>query len=181
MFNFTYSNPSDFGAFKSKDYENNQEKVETQVLQKQAQRHSSSRLKEVLADWSESVDINIYNKIFKYKGNAGAQCFWLAVLLASTAATFWLISNSIIDYLKYEVVSQTNVAYEIPSLFPTITFCENDPFTSPEAQALFDEIALIVNFNFSLINQVIYFENINSVKNDFCVLLFLTKSVNFSL
>ena len=47
-------------------------------------------------------------------------------------ATFYFISKSIIDYLNYEVVSQTSFANEIPTQFPRMTFWDINPFTTKE-------------------------------------------------
>ena len=104
-------------------------------------------IKQIFINWSESVDINCYNKLIEYRAiNFYAQLTWFLILLCSTAATFWLISNSIIDYLNFDVVTQTNFIYEIPTQFPTITFCENDAFTTRDAQRLYEEMAVTINY-----------------------------------
>jgi hypothetical protein len=70
--------------------------------------------------------------MLEYSPNYKVQAIWLLILLGSTGATFYFISKSVIDYLKYEVVSQTNVVSENPTDFPTVTFCDNNPFTTKE-------------------------------------------------
>ena len=111
----------------------------------------SSSLKKIFFDWSESVDINCYNKMMEYRASGhkwlgGAQLSWLVILLASTGATIWLISLSVIDFLNYEVVTQTNLVYELPTQFPSITFCENDAFTTYDSQLLYEQMAKILNY-----------------------------------
>ena len=50
---------------------------------------------------------------------------------------FWSILNFII-FLKYEVVTQTGITYEVPTQFPAVTICNNDPFTTSNAELLYD-------------------------------------------
>ena len=89
-----------------------------------------SNVKKTFLEWSKSVDINCYNKMIDYSGNYSLQFVWFVILLGSTGATFYLISKSIMDYLKFEVTSQIQIVNEIPAKFPTITFCDNNPFSS---------------------------------------------------
>jgi len=98
-------------------------------------RHKLKVVKEIFLKWSQNVDINCYQKMLHYgPNNFKIQFIWLFILLESTGATFYFISKSMIDYLKYEVMSQTNILNEIPTQFPTVTFCDNNPFTTKEAQ-----------------------------------------------
>ena len=87
-------------------------------------------LKEIFLDWSKSVDINVYAKMLEYSPNYKVQAIWLIILLGSTGGTFYFISKSVIDYLKYDVVSQTTVINEFPIVFPTVTFCDNNPLST---------------------------------------------------
>jgi hypothetical protein len=52
-------------------------------------------------------------------------------------------SDHIIDYLEYDVVTSIVKGYEIPSAFPAITICNSNPFTSREAQKLYESLAQI--------------------------------------
>ena len=99
------------------------------------------KIKDIFMTWSRNVDINCYAKVVAYRPNYKVQAIWLFILLGSTGATFYFISKSIIDYLKYDVVSQTNVISEIPTEFPTVTFCDNNPLsTKYSQQALTDAL-----------------------------------------
>ena len=99
------------------------------------------KLKEIFLAWSQSVDINCYTKMMAYRPNYKVQFIWLLILLGSTGATFYFISKSVIDYLKYEVVSQTTVKNEVPTQFPAVTFCDNNPFSTEEAQVFMEYVA----------------------------------------
>lgn len=62
---------------------------------------ATSHLKHIFIEWSSTVDINAYAKLFEYKSSSlFVQSIWLFILLVLTGATFWLISLSIADYLK---------------------------------------------------------------------------------
>jgi hypothetical protein len=97
------------------------------------------KFKEIFFKWSQNVDINCYQKMLHYgPNNFKIQFIWLFILLGSTGGTFYFISKSIIDYLSYDVVSQTNIVNEIPTQFPTVTFCDNNPFLTSESQSFME-------------------------------------------
>jgi hypothetical protein len=99
------------------------------------------KLKAIFMAWSQSVDINCYTKMMAYRPNYKVQFIWLIILIGSTGATFYFISKSLIDYLKYEVVSQTTVINEVPTQFPAVTFCDNNPLSTEKAQIYMESIA----------------------------------------
>ena len=98
-------------------------------------------LRELCTKWSKTLDINCYWKILEYRNNFRAKLFWYLVLFASTCATAWLISFNVLNFLKYEVVTQTTLVYETPTQFPTLTFCDNNPLANKQAQILNDLIS----------------------------------------
>ena len=102
-------------------------------------------VKETFLEWSKSVDINCYTKMIDYRGNYFIQFIWLLILFGSTGGTFYLISKSLIDYLKYEVTSQIEIIDEAPAKFPAITFCDSNPFSSIKAQEFMQNISLLYN------------------------------------
>jgi hypothetical protein len=67
---------------------------------------------------------------------------------------YWchILSTSILDYLNYDVVSQTNIVSEIPIDFPTVTFCDASPFSTIYSQNLLEDVAKrnnITDFDFN--------------------------------
>jgi hypothetical protein len=98
-------------------------------------------VKEIFMDWSQRVDINAFTKMLEYKPNHKVQFIWLLILLGSTGGTFYFISKSIIDYLNYDVVSQTNIVSEIPTQFPAVTFCDANVFSTIYSQSLLEDVA----------------------------------------
>ena len=55
---------------------------------------------------------------------------WLLSLILTSGVCFYLISKTVTNYLNYEVVTKINVVNEEPSIFPTLTLCNIDPFES---------------------------------------------------
>jgi len=58
--------------------------------------------------------------------------FFLAWLVG-LGITFYLIINSILDYYKYDVTTQTRVIREQPMIFPKITICNADRFVTNDS------------------------------------------------
>jgi hypothetical protein len=104
-----------------------------------------SNAKVTFLSWSKSADINCYTKMLDYSGNYFVEIIWLIILLGSTGATFYLIVKSIMDFLKYEVTSQISLVNEIPIQFPTVTFCDNNPFNTLNAQDFMQNISILYN------------------------------------
>jgi hypothetical protein len=98
-------------------------------------------VKSIFLAWSQSVDINCYTKMMAYRPNYKVQFIWLLILLGSTGATFYFISKSIIDFFNYDVVSQTTVINEVPTQFPAVTFCDNNPLSTKEAQIYMESVS----------------------------------------
>jgi len=86
-------------------------------------------LKETFVEFSHRTDINAYGKIFEYE-NSFVKLLWSFILLGSLSLTAWVLSNNVLAYLQYGVVSQIGVVYETPTEFPAVTFCDNNPFTT---------------------------------------------------
>ena len=47
---------------------------------------------------------------------------WLNFFICSASFGIYMVSNSVYDYFKYEVVTQMRIIQEAPTQFPTITF-----------------------------------------------------------
>ena len=60
-----------------------------------------------------------------------------------SAATVWLVTTNFIGYYQFEVVTQTEIINERPTEFPTVTICNNNPFTTKIAQDLVRNVLTI--------------------------------------
>ena len=98
-------------------------------------------LKSMLVDYSLTSTAQGCQKIFQAK-SIKAKLIWVIVFLGSFGGTAFFESKGLIDYLQYEVVSKTRVFKEIPSVFPAVTICDNNAFTSKSAQDLIKNISM---------------------------------------
>ena len=127
--------------------------------------NSNESIKDIFIKWSENVDINGYKKIFERQENFAARSFWVLVFLASTFLTFYLIASSILNFLAYDVVIKIEVVYERPTQFPSVTFCDNNPFTTLESQQLFENISNIFNLSLTSLDFSVYYLALMKVAN----------------
>ena len=104
-------------------------------------------IKEVFLEWSFRSNLDCFVKIFEYKDNPFAKYLWIIILVLLSGITFWSIVKIIFEYFNYEVVSKFTVTYENPTKFPTITICNNNPFTTNNSQILFETIAKTANLS----------------------------------
>ncbi len=49
------------------------------------------------------------------------------------------------DYLKYDATSQISLVNEISTQFPTVTFCDNNPFSTVYAEEFMQNISILYN------------------------------------
>jgi hypothetical protein len=62
--------------------------------------------------------------------------FLFTFLIASTVYSSYLVIMSIMDYLEYGVTTTSRTFYETSPLFPKVTFCNLNPFTTEYAYNL---------------------------------------------
>lgn len=56
---------------------------------------------------------------------------WAISLIISIITCFYLVLDTLFNYLSFDVTTNANLIYEIPIEFPTISFCnKNRPFTN---------------------------------------------------
>ena len=67
--------------------------------------------------------------IFKRK-HVSIKMFWLICFLISSGVCGYMIVKSVINYFEHETVSKVQRIYEIPALFPTISVCNLNAFTT---------------------------------------------------
>jgi hypothetical protein len=66
--------------------------------------------------------------------------FWFFSLFLANALNFYFIIASILTYLKYEVSTVREYVVENPSVYPKVTFCNNNQFTTAYALDFLKEI-----------------------------------------
>ena len=66
--------------------------------------------------------------------------FLLACVILSTSLCSWLIVKLILDYLSYDVTTKLRALNDTPVLFPKITICNLNPFTTENALGFLKQI-----------------------------------------
>ena len=108
-----------------------------------------TELKNKLVAWSLSSNFHCYPKIFQYE-NIYAKIIWIIFFILFAFMTFWLVIKGVLDFLEFDVVSKIGVYSEDKSVFPTVTICEANAFTTKEAEYLLSEEKILdENFLFS--------------------------------
>jgi hypothetical protein len=93
-------------------------------------------------EWSQSVTFHCLPRIFKEKTSFLMRLVWSLIFLVFASFTSYILVSLFINYFQYEVVSTVQVISESPSVFPCITICDSNAFTSEFAQNLTENILL---------------------------------------
>ena len=79
---------------------------------------------------------------------------WGFFVLISIMSCSYLIIKNIIYYLDYNVVTNINVIYEIPTQFPSVSLCQqNSDYTTPNTSFLSQQTLIKCKFNLKNCNQ----------------------------
>ena len=68
--------------------------------------------------------------------------FWCVCMLGACSLCAYFVVKSLIDFFTYEVSMNTRTYFETTSLFPKITFCNKNPYTTKYAFDLAKQKAL---------------------------------------
>ena len=112
----------------------------------------SKKLKLTFINWSQSVTYHCFPKIFKAHTPTFIKFIWCLVFVSFSSLTCFILVNIVLTYYQYRVVSTIQIIHEIPSIFPAITICDANPFTTQYAQKLIDFHAIQI-FNKTLANM----------------------------
>ena len=95
------------------------------------EKNKKTAIKLYILDAISSSTIHGIDKIFKPR-RIFLKILWLTFFIASTAACGFFIANSIMSYLRFEVVTKVQVIYEVPQLFPTVAICSSNVLNNNE-------------------------------------------------
>ena len=99
-------------------------------------------IKTTFLTWSQSVTYHCFPKIFKEKTHLIMKFVWAGVFIGFLGMTSWILANIVIQYYQYSVVSNIQIVDESPNLFPTVTICDSNPFTTQYAENLIEYLAM---------------------------------------
>jgi hypothetical protein len=101
-------------------------------------------VKHIFLEWSKEATFECYPKIFE-KQRKSLRFIWLVIFLIFSGLTLFILYESISDYFDRETVTKIEIRHVRPLLFPTVTICDCDPFTSTTSQEFFRKTALDEN------------------------------------
>ena len=106
--------------------------------------------------WSRTVTYHCYPKIFKPEASCTARIIWLLVFVCFSSSTGLILISNILAYYQFNVVSTIQVVSESPTLYPKVTICDSNPFTTKEAELLISDIITDINYNVTSYFDALY-------------------------
>jgi hypothetical protein len=100
---------------------------------------TSLEIKQKLSEWILSSSSHGLPNLFRSK-RISIKLFWLVCFLGSLVICSFLIVQTIISYLQYDVTTNYRVYYESMPIFPTITVCPKNMFNTHDAQKFLDDL-----------------------------------------
>ena len=108
-------------------------RVQSSLKLKSSPKMLLSQMHLAFKEWAVLSSAQCIPKIFQYD-NKAAKVLFLILLLIFTFATFWFFIQGIFDYLEFDVISKIRVYSEETLIYPVISFCDANPFTSKDAE-----------------------------------------------
>jgi hypothetical protein len=119
-----------------------------QIITKNKDNRVGILIKETLYNSAAQAIVKIYESPF-----FTIKIFLLASVLVSSSLCSYLILELIVSYLSYSVVTVSRTLYETPALFPKVTICNVNPFTTQYAVEFIRKINKDLNPNISIFNE----------------------------
>ena len=99
--------------------------------------------KETCREWSLSSTAQCLPKVFQYE-NTYVKIVWSLIFIVFSVATNFFFIQGIFDFLEFDVVSKIQVKNEQTLVYPVVTICDSNPFSTKETEALFKNMLLNV-------------------------------------
>jgi hypothetical protein len=116
--------------------------------------YKREQLKYVLKEWILSSTSHGLPNLFRTRRTI-LKVIWAVSFLISSACCAFMVNRTISTYFEFDVVSKFSVMSEIPSVFPTVTICNIQPFTTNEGQSFVNHISKIYYLkNFSQMHNL---------------------------
>ena len=75
---------------------------------------------------------------------------WTICFVAAVCVCSIMVFKSVNDYFDYETISKIEYITEIPTKFPTFSFCNINPFTTAESESFLLQILESIDYNKSI-------------------------------
>ena len=92
----------------------------------------------LFVEWSHLSTSHCYPKIFQYK-NPFVKLIWILFFLVFACLTSWFLIFGVLNYFEFEVVSKIRVYNEETLVYPVVTICDANPFTTKYAEDLLED------------------------------------------
>jgi hypothetical protein len=100
---------------------------------------TSLQIKQKVSEWILSSSSHGLPNLFRSK-RVSIKLFWFVCFIGSLAACSISIIQTVVQYIQFDVTTNYRVYHESTPVFPAITVCNKNLFTTHEAQMLIDEI-----------------------------------------
>jgi hypothetical protein len=94
--------------------------------------------------------------------------FLFIFVIVSSGLASYMVINSILTYLSYNVVTTSRTIYETPTEFPAITFCNSYMFTTEYAFKFIQRINEELSPNISIFNEA-QFQSLNFAEKKYLI------------
>ena len=102
----------------------------------------TTKIQETFLSWSQSVTYHCFPKIFKENTHVALRLLWSFIFFSFAGLTFFVLINNVLAYFQYNSNTSFQLINERPALFPTITICDSNAFTTKFAQSLIENLSL---------------------------------------
>ena len=92
-------------------------------------------LKEIFKEWAESTEIHGIKNILSAKSNI-LRMIWISCFFASFGYCIYQITDSFLKYFDFDVISNYNYQFEVPTEFPTVDICNLNPYDGNQLRQL---------------------------------------------
>ena len=119
----------------------NEQKIQIPIIKQSSKIEIQKRNKEIINLLNESILTHSTHAIIDIilTSHLMIKIFLAIFVLFSTGVASYLVIKSIMDYLAFEVTIKSRTIYETPTLFPKVTFCNLNLFTTEYAYKLVRE------------------------------------------
>lgn len=97
------------------------------------------KLSKKFVDWSKRSTSHGFPNMFS-SPTMGIRILWAICFIISASLCVFMVYRSVLDYLKYDVVTKTLLRNELPTFFPTVSICNINQFVTESASDLIKSI-----------------------------------------
>ena len=107
-------------------------KIEVELKEESTKIKNNQELYDTIKEWTIKSKIHGLDRVL-ISQNIILKAIWLFFLVALTGVAIFLVSKTILEYLRFEVKSRIREVYEQQVRFPTVAICNSNPFATPAA------------------------------------------------